>query len=391
MVSVREAKNLIKDNQIGVKKALMPLSEAHGYILAERVLAAFDTPPFDQSAMDGYAFSYDSWDGKTELIVAGEIQAGMYTPDLLEPMQAVRIFTGASLPNGADTVVIMENVDVTDKSININGKQITKGSNVRLRGSQTQAGEIALEEGQLLTAPAISFLAGIGIDKLQVYAKPLISIVITGNELAKPGDIISPGKIFESNSFGITAALMQLNITPVSIDFVEDKEEELLQVIRNRLGADLLILTGGISVGDYDFTAEVLKKCSVEMIFHKVKQKPGKPLYFGRYHQTAVIALPGNPAAALTCFYEYIVPVVAYYTKMDYFKKLKMPLNDDYKKIAGLTHFLKGKTNSETVSILSGQESYLMNSFAIADCIIQLDEEKERYNKGDLVNVMMII
>jgi molybdopterin molybdotransferase len=391
MVSVREAKNLIKDNQISEKKVLLPLSEAYGYILADRVLAAFDTPPFDQSAMDGYAFSYDSWDGKTELIVAGEIQAGMYTSNLLKPMQAVRIFTGAPLPTGADTVVIQENVDISGKSISINSGQITKGSNIRLKGSQTQTGEIAMEEGQLLTAPAISFLAGIGIDKLLVYAKPLISIVITGNELSKPGSIISPGKIFESNSFGITAALMQLNISPVSIDFVEDKEEELLRVIRNRMGADLLILTGGISVGDYDFTAEVLKKCSVEKIFHKVKQKPGKPFYFGRYHQTAVFALPGNPAAALICFYEYIVPVVAYHTKKDYLKKIKMPLNDEYKKIGGLTHFLKGKTNLETVSILSGQESYLMNSFSIADCIIQLDEEKEWYNKGDLVDVLMII
>jgi len=391
MIDVREAKNLIKANLICERAVLLPLSEAYGFILAERVLAAFDTPPFDQSAMDGYAFSHDNWDGKTELTIAGEIQAGMHALDLLKPMQAVRIFTGAPIPAGADTVIMQENVVAFGKANSINIGQITKGSNVRLKGSQTRKGEVALKEGQLLTAPAISFLAGIGIDKVRVYAKPHISIIITGKELSEPGSTISSGKVFESNSLGITAALMQLNISPVSIDFIDDREEELIRAIRNRMGADILIMTGGISEGNYDFTAEALKKCSVEKIFHKVKQKPGKPLYFGQYHQTVVFALPGNPAAALTCFYEYIVPAIGYFTRKEYFQKLKISLADDCKKKAGLTYFLKGKISSETVTVLPGQESYMMNSFAMADCLIQLDEEKEQYIKGELVDVMMII
>ncbi|HEY1061090.1 MAG TPA: molybdopterin molybdotransferase MoeA [Daejeonella sp.] len=391
MIDVREAKNLIKDNLICERIVSLPLSEACGFILAERVLAAFDTPSFDQSAMDGYAFSHENWDGKTELTIAGEVRAGTYTPDLLKPMQTVRIFTGAPIPAGADTVVMQENVTVFGKANRINIGQITKGSNIRLRGSQTRKSEVALKEGKLLSAPAISFLAGIGIDKVRVYAKPHISIIITGKELLKPGSTISFGKIFESNSLGITAALMQLNISPVSIDFIDDIEEELIRAIKNRMGADILIVTGGISEGNYDFTAEALNKCSVEKLFHRVKQKPGKPFYFGKYLQTAVFALPGNPAAALTCFYEYIVPAIGYFTRKEYFQKLKIPLADDYKKKVGLTYFLKGKISSGTVTVLSGQESYMMNSFAMADCLIQLDEEKEQYIKGELVDVLMII
>lgn len=391
MVDVSEAKDLIRANQICEKIVLLPLSEAYGFILAEKVFANFDSPPFNQSAMDGYAFSYDDWDGKTELSIAGEVQAGTHFSEGLKPKCAVRIFTGAPMPDGADTVVIQENVIVSGKAISINNNPITKGNNVRLKGSQTKTGEIALSEGQLLIAPAISFLAGIGVNKVRVYAKPNISIIITGKELAKHDSIISLGKIFESNSFGIAAALMQLNISPVSIDFIDDIEEELIQAIRNRMDADILILTGGISCGDYDFTAEALKKCRVQKIFHKVKQKPGKPLYFGRHLQTMVFALPGNPAAALTCFYQYVVPSISHFTRKEYFKKLKIPLEEAYKKKAGLTYFLKGKTHSNAVGILAGQESYLMNSFAMADCLIQLDEDREHYAKGELVDVMMII
>ncbi len=390
MVDVEKAKKLIIDNCNSAKVILLPLSDVHGCILAESVIAAFDTPLFHQSAMDGYAFSFDSWNGENELYVAGEIQAGTYSSDLLKPLEAVGIFTGAPLPAGADTVVMKEKVIVNGNTIAINDGQLTKGSNVRLKGSQTKKGEIALNKGQFLIAPAISFLAGIGIDKVRVYEKPLVRIIITGKELIKPGSTITSGKTFESNSFGLVAALNQLSISPVSVEFVDDVEEEIVQAITNSLDADILILTGGISVGDYDFAANALGKCSVEKIFHKVKQKPGKPFYFGRYHQTLVFALPGNPGAVLICFYEYIAPAISCFTRREYLYKCKMPMAEDYKKKSGLTYFLKGKMNFDKVSVLPDQESYLMNSFAISDCLIKLDEEREYYRKGDMVELIKI-
>ena len=391
MISVSEAKELVQKNCDTAKISVLPLLEAKACILAEIVLANHDTPPFHQSAMDGYAFSFDAWDGKSNLVLTEEIQAGNYSSRLLQSKDAVRIFTGAPLPAGADTVVIQEKVLANGKTIQIKDEQLQKGANVRLAGSQTKRGQVALRAGQLLTPPAISFLAGMGIDRVKVFSKPNVSIIVTGKELIKPGSSISEGKIFESNSFGLISALNQLEIQPVSVQIIDDLEEEIMQAINSKLNADMIILTGGVSVGDYDFVSSALEKCGVIKIFHKVKQKPGKPFYFGRLNHTLVFALPGNPAAVLTCFYQYIVPAISFFTRREYLKEIKLPLANDYKKKAGLTHFLKGKSSLNSVSILDNQESYLMNSFAIADCIIELGEEKEEFKTGELVSVLMII
>ena len=221
--------------------------------------------------------------------------------------------------------------------------------------------------------------------------KPVVSIIVTGKELVQPGENISQGKIYESNSFGLIAALHQLSVLTVSVNIVDDDEEAIMNAINKNLNSDILILTGGVSVGDYDFVAGALEKCGVKKIFHKVKQKPGKPFYFGRHDKTLVFALPGNPAAVMTCFYEYIVSAISMFTKINYFKKMKVPVANDFTMKPGLTYFLKGKTGINDVSILSNQESYQMNSFAIADCIIELEEEKEFVRKGDRVNIKMIV
>lgn len=391
MISVDEAHKLITENCSGGKVEKILLSKSHGYILATPVYSLVDTPPFHQSAMDGYAFSFENWDGKSELEVCGEIQAGNENVIELKPNQAVRIFTGAAMPVNAETVVMQEHVTINGNTIHIENKKLTKGANVRLQSSQTKKGELALDKGQLLTAPAISFLASIGIANVDVFSKPVISIIVTGKELIQPGNEITEGKIYESNSFGLSAGLNALGITSIFVEVVDDVEEEIVQAITRQLSCcDILILTGGVSVGDYDFVPAALEKCVVKNIFHKVKQKPGKPIYFGKRNDTLVFGLPGNPASVLTCFYEYVVPAIYLFSKKQFSKKIKMPLANDYKKKAGLTYFLKGKTNNENVTILNNQESYLMNSFALADCIIELEEEKEQFVKGEMVNVLMI-
>jgi len=266
-----------------------------------------------------------------------------------------------------------------------------KGANVRPQGSQTKKGEMALQERQLLTPVAISFLAGIGINKVNVFSKPTVSIIVTGKELAKADDTITEGKIFESNSIGLIAALNQIGINPVSVEVVDDVEAEIEQAISNQLTSDILILTGGVSVGDYDLVPASLEKCGVQKIFHKIKQKPGKPFYFGRHNQTLVFALPGNPAAVMSCFYEYVAQAISNFTQKEYFKKVAFPLAEDFNKKSGLTFFLKGKIGEREVTVLNNQESYKLNSFAVADCLIEFDEEGENFKKGDLVKVRMIL
>lgn len=391
MINVTEAKQLISKNCSVLKVKTLPLLEANGSILAEPIFAVMDTPPFDQSAMDGYAFSYENWDKKSNLTVIGEIQTGNYSDKPLLANEAVRIYTGAPTPPGADTVVMQEKISRDGNAIQILDAFLVKGANVRPQGSQTKKGEMALQERQLLTPVAISFLAGIGINKVNVFSKPTVSIIVTGKELTKANDIITEGKIFESNSIGLIAALQQLGIDPVSVEVVDDVEEEIEKAIVNQLTSDILILTGGVSVGDYDLVPASLEKCGVEKIFHKIKQKPGKPFYFGRYNQTLVFALPGNPAAVMSCFYEYVVQAISSFTQKEYFKKMAFPLAEDFNKKAGLTYFLKGKIGERDVTVLNNQESYKLNSFAVADCLVEFEEEGENFKKGDLVNITMIL
>lgn len=391
MISVQEARQLIHQHSGHAKPALVSLAESNGCILATDVFALADTPPFDQSAMDGYAFAFDGWDGKTELTITGEIFAGGFSAETLKPLEAIRIFTGAPLPAGADTVVMQEKVIVSGNTITVKDEGLVKGKNVRPKASQTKKGEVTMGAGQLLTPAGISFLASIGIDKVEVFSKPTIGIIVTGSELIDPGSTLTEGKIFESNSAGLVAAFNQIKISTVSVIIVKDDKAAIEKAISDQMQNDIIIITGGISVGDHDHVAAALENCGAQKIFHNVKQKPGKPFYFGMIKETMVFALPGNPAAVLTCFYEFIVPAISSFTKLQYLERRMMPLAEDQKKRPGYTYFLKGKINGDTVSILPDQESYKMNSFAIADCLIELEAEKEWYKKGESVSVQMII
>ncbi len=391
MLSVPEARSIILKHCLFSKTIQSQLLDAAGFVLAEPVFSPIDTPPFNQAAMDGFAFSFETWDGESTLKLRGEVQTGNFLSERINSLEAVRIFTGAPVPPGADTVVMQEKVIVTDEIIQIKDENLCKGNNVRPQCSQSKKGELILNAGHLLTPGAISFLAGTGINKVTVYARPSVSIIVTGKELVKPGTSLPEGKIYESNSFGLTATLKQLGIMPVSVETTDDNEEAITNAFEKCKQSDIIITTGGVSVGNYDFVAAALEKCGVKKIFHKVKQKPGKPFYFGTCNHSIVFALPGNPAAALTCFYEYIVPAIGQITKRNYFTKLDLPLENSYQKKNGLTYLMKGKTGNGAVMVLENQESYLMNSFALADCLIELDEDKEYFEKGEIVKVQMII
>lgn len=391
MISVDSAKILIQEYATKSTEASISLVEANGYILAENIYAPIDTPPFNASAMDGYAIKFDQNYHEQTWVVKGEIQAGSSVDETLQPNEAYRIFTGAMVPHSADTIVVQEKVIRNGEQFTIEEHILERGANIRLQGSQLKKGELVLPQGHKLNAAAISLLANIGFNEVKVYEKPQIGIVVTGKELIQPGEPLLAGMIYESNSYALIAALNELNIKPSSVSRVDDIREDIVQAIEHNLDKHILILTGGVSVGDYDFVADSLLECGVKKIFHKVKQKPGKPFYFGVKDQTLIFGLPGNPAAVLTCFYEYILLAIEAYTSHSYYKTLMLPLTNSYTKKTSLTHFLKGKVNEQGVEILKSQESYLLNSFAYADCIIELSETEEQFNIGDRVRVKMIV
>ncbi|HLG33977.1 MAG TPA: gephyrin-like molybdotransferase Glp [Bacteroidia bacterium] len=390
MISVVEAKKLIDDNTKLLQSEMVQLYEATGCILAQDIFSPMDTPPFNQSAMDGFAFRFQDWDGKNKLKVIGEIQAGNYFSGMLKKGEAIRIFTGAPVPDGADTVVMQEKVSVVEKQLFINDSQLKKGANIRLKGSHTGKGNLAMKSGSKITPGAAGFLSGMGFSEVKVFPFPWVCIITTGKELMQPGNKLENGQVYECNSYSLNAALSELGIKRKKIFSVDDNENKITVLIRKNLpDCDVMIVTGGVSVGDYDFVNKAFENCGVKTIFHKVKQKPGKPVFFGTYRNTLVFGLPGNPAAVLSCYYEYIVPALR---KMIGFEKgmetkYKLPLSSSFIKKGGLTYFLKGKISVNEVIPLQQQESYQMNSFVFADCIIELEENKTDYHKGEIVEV----
>jgi molybdopterin molybdotransferase len=370
----------------------LSLQESAGLILAEDVYASMDIPAFPQSSMDGYAFSFEGWKQHKKLKITGEVAAGSNETFTLAPGNAVRIFTGAAVPAGADTVIMQEKTQVENGELKIEDETLQQGNSVRLKGSEIKAGELALGKESVLSPAAIGFLAGIGITEVKVYPNPSITIVITGNELQQPGEPLQLGQVYESNSFALKAVLQQLHIENIQILYATDKPEIITGSLKKALEqSDVVLLTGGISVGDYDFVLQAATECGVEKLFHKIKQRPGKPLYFGKRGSNLVFGLPGNPSSVLTCFYQYVIPALMKLSKREIgLITIKVPLAKVFQKNTGLTHFLKGFYDGKTVAPLDAQESYRLSSFAKANCLIQIDEDITSLKEGELVNVYLL-
>lgn len=397
MISVIEAKQIIRESISAAIPARVPLQQAGGKVLAENVYAVRDIPAFPQSSMDGYAFLFSEWKAQKKLLIEGEIAAGVNERNSLEAGKTARIFTGAPVPEGADTVVMQEKIKVNPapgsaRELIIEDELLKQGTNVRPVGSEIKAGELALAKGSFLSPAAIGFLAGIGIVEVNVYLDPVISIIVTGKELQQPGKSLQYGQVYESNSFMLKAALEQLNITNVKITWADDNLEALKAILADALlQSNMVLMTGGVSAGDYDFVLQAATECGAQKLFHKVKQRPGKPLYFGMTESQPVFGLPGNPSSVLTCFYEYVIPVLEKISHKERgIKIIQAPLAKTFRKAAGLTHFLKGYYDGNTALHLDAQESYRLSSFATANCLIQIDEEVTECKEGEMVEIHLL-
>ncbi|TMI74050.1 MAG: molybdopterin molybdotransferase MoeA [Bacteroidetes bacterium] len=392
MISVTEARGKVINNTSSLTPVLSTLSEAAGKTLAEDVYSNVDIPAFDQSSMDGYAFSFSDWKSNQILPIKGELAAGSNDVAGLSPGHAVRIFTGAAVPAGADTVVMQEKTKIENDRLAIADENIVPGLNVRAKGSEIRSGELAIAKDSSLTPAAIGFLASIGRTEVLIYPYPSISIIVTGNELQVPGSQLQPGQVYESNSFSLMAALRQLHFDDVKVYKAEDRLETVTQILKKALQqSDIVFLTGGVSVGDYDFVATAAAQNGIEKIFHKIKQRPGKPLYFGKLDNKLIFGLPGNPASVLTCFYEYAEPALKKMVKQKTgIQVVQAQLAGPLKKAAGLTHFLKGYFDGKIVTALHGQESFRLSSFAKANCLIKIGEEVTVCDKGEPVEVHLL-
>ena len=389
MIQVEQALSIIAENSTKMSAQKIDVHKALGYVLAETVYSPIDMPPFRQSAMDGYAFIQGE---KHQYDVVSSSQAGDHANIKLRENEAVRIFTGAFVPDDADTVVMQEHVMANENSILITIMP-TQFANVREKGEQIKKEEVVFDANTLITPAAIGFLACLGITEITVYKKPKIAILVTGNELVKPGKKLPKGKIYESNSVMLQAALQTIGIKKIKSYKVKDNLKATKKALKDILAKnDIILISGGISVGDYDFVKEALLANDVEELFYKINQKPGKPMFFGRKKDSLVFALPGNPASSLTNFYVYVYPAIR--NRMGFsaihLPKLMRKLNNEITNSTGKTLFLKALYDETHVTVLDSQSSAMLNTFAIANSLLIVPNDTENLKKDALVTLLPI-
>jgi molybdopterin molybdotransferase len=390
MISVEQATQIISENSQQTDKSIdINLIDALSFVLFQDVLSTINMPPFRQSAMDGYAINL--YDAKTYTLI-GEVKAGDGHQLHLKPGDAVRIFTGAPVPDSANAVVMQEKISSQNHTLIIDSN-ITINENIRPLGEQVLEGQVALKKGVKLTAAAIAYLTTLGITQVKVYKKPSIAIVVTGNELVQAGQPLQYGQIYESNAIMLISALKQAGYTDVSTYSVSDHYEKTLQVLKEVIHEnDIVLVSGGISVGDYDFVGKALKELGVVEHFYKVNQKPGKPLFFGKKDDKIIFALPGNPAASLSCFYIYVIAAIEKLSGNLNFKikRVKAVSKSEFIKKGERAQFLKAIYKDGKVEILEGQNSSMLHTFALANALVYLADTDESVKINDEVEVILL-
>jgi molybdopterin molybdotransferase len=390
MISVEEAVTIIQNTVVPLGTIEHKVvSEALGHVLFEDVISPIDMPPFRQSAMDGYALCLSE---EPTYQIIGEVKAGDDFHPILKIGEAVRIFTGAPVPDSANAVMMQEKVSRENEQLRLTAT-VSLNDNIRPLGEQVTKHQIALKKGTLLTPAAIAFITSLGITEVAVHPKPSIAIVVTGNELVEAGQKLAYGQIYESNALMLSVTLEKLGYGNLSKYKVNDDYNSTVKVLEQVINDhDIVLVSGGISVGDYDFVGKALQELGVVQSFYKVRQKPGKPLFFGSKENKIIFALPGNPASALSCFYVYVHLALERLSGNTSFSptQIKAKTKTGYLTPGNRGQFLKAIYHQGTVDILDGQSSAMLHTFALANALVYIPETIDEIKAEDIVDVLLL-
>ena len=307
MIAPDEALGLVLQHAARLPSRTVPLADACGLELAEPVLADRDYPPFPRAMMDGFAVR--AADVGSEVRVVGEIAAGQSAPTDVTEGRAFEIMTGAPCPPGTEAVIQKEHVRKKGDSVQLPGR-IMRGQHIAPQGSECRAGELVLRPGQIVTPLAVAVMASFGMKAVRVTPRPTLAIITTGAELIPPGQEPGPGEIRDSNGPMLVAMARDLGIDRLVHEHAEDSLDSIDAALEKAAASDIILFTGGVSVGNYDLVPQALRIVGAEVVFHKVRQKPGKPLLFARKNAQLVFGLPGNPLASHLCFHRYVAPAI---------------------------------------------------------------------------------
>jgi molybdopterin molybdotransferase len=372
---------------------------ALGRVLAVDVTSPLDVPQHDNSAMDGYAVRFADFagGGETTLRIAGTSFAGKPFAGRLAAGEAVRIMTGAVIPEGADTVVQQERARVSGKEVALAAPS-ARGNNLRSAGEDLRKGAVALARGQCLRAAEIGMLASLGIGEVSVYRRLRVAFFSTGDELAAIGQPLGPGQIYDSNRYTLHGMLTRLGCEVLDMGVIRDDPAEVERAfIAAAESADVVITSGGVSVGEADYVKVILDKLG-EVLFWKIAMKPGRPLAYGRIGKAHFFGLPGNPVAVMVTFYQFVRDALLHLqgqVRVAPLPTLRMVCTSAIKKAPGRTEFQRGilgraADGSWTVRTTGDQGSGILSSMSQADCFIILPTEQGNLEAGALVDVQLL-
>lgn len=400
MITVEEALNKIlsRIQPLGLER--VTLLEGLGRVIGEDVVANRDIPPYDNSGMDGYAVRAEdiqnaSPDRPVRLKVIGDLPAGFLSTQTVGRGQAIRIMTGAPIPEGADSVIPVEDTKDEDGFVSIL-KAVSIEENIREKGGDVRKGDRVVSKGDILRPSEIGMLASVGRPFVFVYQRPTVAILCTGEELVDVDGDLDGVKIVSSNSYTLTAQVRDCGAIPVQLGIARDQKEEIKEKFLQGLRADVILSSAGVSVGDYDFVKEVLNDLGMELVFWKVAMKPGKPVVFGALRGKWVFGLPGNPVSSMVSFEQFVRPSLL---RMMGHRRIFRPvieafLKEDLHKKSGMRYFLRGEVSMERdfyhVTTTGPQGSGILKSMVKANGLIILPEDREIVRAGEKVKVQLL-
>jgi molybdopterin molybdotransferase len=414
MMSIEEARERILAVVSRLEPETRPIADALGQVLAEDIVSPLTIPPLDNTAMDGYAVIAADTEGASpdspvRLTIAGEVAAGHIYPGRVARGRAVRIMTGAPVPEGADSIVPFEETDEPPgrnfgafaKSAESVGvfKAARPGNNIRSAGEDIRAGETVLRAGTELRAPQIGILASLGLRQVRVYRRPVVAVLSTGDEVLEPGMAHEPGKIYDANSYSVAALVAEAGGIPKRLGIARDTVEDLTAKIRDGLDADLLITSAGVSRGDYDVVKDVLMR-EGEIGFWTVRMRPGKPLAFGTFRSggRAVphLGLPGNPVSSMVTFELFGRPAVYKMMGRSGWERpvvrvtlQERVVNTDPRRF--LARAIVSESDGHYVASLTGpQGSGILTSMALANALVVCPEDRTALEAGEEADALML-
>jgi molybdopterin molybdotransferase len=401
LTQLHEAQKVVLEaaSVLGLEK--ISILDALGRVLGEDIVAERDNPPWDNSAMDGFAVRWE--DIKQEhaiqkpvtLSVVEDVPAGKMPSKAVGAGQAIRIMTGAPIPRGADTVLKVEDTEHMPATVTV-FKPEPRGANIRPQGEDVKKGDCIIAKGTQIRPGEAGMLAILAKSFVFAYQRPRVAILSTGDELADLDERFSEEKIINSNSYGIAAAVHEAGGIPLLLGIARDTPAALKEKISHGLNADILVLSGGVSMGDYDFTKAVFRDLGAEMNFWKLAIRPGQPLAFGKIQGKLAFGLPGNPVSSMVTFEQLVRPAML---KMGGHRSYGRPVVDavfqeKFSKRTDRRHFLRGILTREEgvfkVRTTGDQGSGILTSMVKANCLIDVPVEVERLNPGDQVTVQLL-